>query len=246
MTGKTTTQVIVLGAKGKMGQEACKAIQQHPNFSLAAALGRDDDLAQVLSSTQCDVVVELTNASSVMHNTLTILEHNKAVVIGASGLSEDNISTLTNIAKEKQLGVIIAPNFSIGAILMMHFAQLAAPYMKHAEIIEAHHPAKIDAPSGTAIKTAALLAPHFTSPPGTSGNNNASRGLIHDTIPIHSLRMAGVIANQSIQLGSEGEQLCIQHTTLDRKAFMPGLLMACEQAPLKHELIYGMETLILG
>lgn len=240
-----TTRVMVLGAQGKMGQEACRAIENDPRFSLAAKLGRDSDLGQYLESTPCDVVVELTNARSVMKNTIKTIEHQKPIVVGASGLSETDIERLTSLAKEKKVGVIIAPNFSIGAILMMHFAEQTSSFMEHAEIIEAHHPGKIDAPSGTALKTAAMLAPHFDAAPGTEANTNQSRGLTDQTIPIHSLRMAGVIADQAVIFGNPGEQLRIEHKTLDRKAFMPGLLLACEHARKIHHLVYGLESLVI-
>lgn len=239
-------KVMVIGAPGKMGQEACLALRQHPSFEVSAKLGRGDDLKQHLTTTQCDVVVELSNAESVMRNARCVLDHNKPLVIGASGLSPSDIDELTATANAKQIGTIIAPNFSIGAILMMHFAKIAAPFMKHAEIIEAHHPNKIDAPSGTALKTAALLAPHISSPPDSSTQSNPSRGLMHDTIPIHSIRTSGVIANQTVAFGNPGEQLTIEHRTLDRSSFMPGLLLACEKVLTCNQLIYGLESLVFS
>jgi len=155
-----TVAVIVNGANGKMGALACQTIQNHPEFELVAALGRQDDLGQHIDTTQAKIVVDLTRADCVYTNALTIIQHHAHPVIGTSGLVDDQIQTLQSQCQDQQLGGIIVPNFSIGAILMMHFSAIASRFLSEVEIIETHHQQKPDSPSGTAIKTADLIAAH--------------------------------------------------------------------------------------
>lgn len=242
-------KVMVNGAAGKMGVEACKALRTHPKFELVAELGRSDNLPQAIAEHQADIVVDLTRADSAFKNTKAILEAGARPVIGTSGLSMQDIAELNTLAEKKQLGGIIAPNFSVAAVLMMHFAEIAARYLPDVEIIEGHHPAKYDAPSGTAMKTAELIA---TARKKASGIDNTkeilpgARGAKYEDIPIHALRLPGLIAGQQVLFGSIGETLSIQHTTIDRSSFMPGLLLCCEKVMSLQGLMYGMESILFA
>lgn len=240
-------KVIINGAAGKMGIEACKTLEANPHFSLVGKLGRADDLAQAIMRTKADIVVDLTRADSAFTNTKTILEMGARPVIGTSGLSVQDIAELNNIAEKKQLGGIVAPNFSVAAVLMMRFAEIAARYLPDVEIIEGHHPAKYDAPSGTAMKTAELIAKARQQAPGLDKTKEiiaGARGAKYENIPIHALRLPGLIAGQEVLFGSMGETLSIHHTTIDRSSFMPGLLLCCEKVLSLNGLLYGMETIL--
>lgn len=240
-------KVIVNGAHGKMGVQACKTIEEHPDFTLVASLGRNDDLIDVISRTQAKIVIDLTRADCVYENCLTIINQGAHPVIGTSGLLEDQIQTLDQLCKEKNLGGIIVPNFSISAVLMMRFAADAARLLPDVEIIEAHHPQKLDAPSGTAIKTAELIAaarcmaktklPLKELLPG-------ARGATHQDVNIHSLRLPGILARQQVIFGNLGETLTITHDTIDRSSFMPGLILACQRVQQLDKLYYGLEHLL--
>ena len=240
-------RVIVNGAQGKMGMLACKTIQEHPEFQLVAQLSRGDSLQTALSEMQADIVIDLTSADSVYANALTIIEQGAHPVIGTSGLLEEQIRVLRQLSEDKRLGGIIVPNFSISAVLMMRFAMDAARLLPEVEIIEAHHPQKLDAPSGTAIKTAELIAS------ARRGVKNklplkellpGARGASHHDVHIHSLRLPGILARQQVIFGNAGETLSITHDTIDRSSFMPGLILACLHVQQLNTLYYGLEHLI--
>lgn len=240
--------VIVNGANGKMGALACETIRNHPQFELVGALGRQDNLAQTIRDTQAQIVIDLTRADCVYENCLAILENGARAVVGTTGLSTTQLASLSDIASMEGLGIIIAPNFSISAILMMRFAAQAARYLSSVEIIETHHPQKFDAPSGTAIKTAELIAAaretsQYELP---SGNEliKGVRGGLHQDIPIHSLRLPGVVARQQVIFGNIGETLSITHDSIDRIAFMPGLVLCCQKVMEMNTLCYGLENII--
>ena len=237
-------KIIVNGAFGKMGALACTHIQAHPEFEFVASLGRNDNLAQAIKHTKAQIVVELTRADCVYANSLTIVHNNVHPIIGASGLTDQQIQELTLLCQAQQLGGMVIPNFSIGAALMNKCAQLIAKKLNNVEIIETHHPQKIDAPSSTSIKTAKLIA---ESRQGHNINTsiNAARGAVYYDIPIHSLRLPGTIANQQVIFGSVGETLTIAHDTLDRQAFMPGLIIACQQVQKIKTLEYGLENFLI-
>ena len=242
-----TTRVIVNGAYGKMGRMACDTLREQPSFELVAALGRDDNLQEALSKTKPHIVIELTRADCVYANSLAIIHHQARPVIGASGLLPNQIVTLQHLCAEKKLGGIIAPNFSIAAVLMMRFAAMAARFLPDVEIIEAHHPEKWDAPSGTAIKTANMIAAaraHKKNAAQPSALSEGSRGALHDGIPIHAIRLPGILANQQVLFGSKGETLSITHNSIDRSAFMPGILLACQRVLHLQQLYYGLEHLL--
>jgi len=189
------------------------------------------------------VLVELTTAESVYHNSRLALESGIKTVIGATGLSDEEIAELSKISKRHHVGCIIAPNFAIGAILMMQFSQKASKYFGKCEIIEFHHDRKIDAPSGTSIKTAKMIA--GTNPSINSSNRtNHAATKIESNIPIHSVRLPGFVAHQEVVFGGVGQTLTIRHDSIDRSSFMPGILLAARKVMQLEELIYGLEHII--
>jgi 4-hydroxy-tetrahydrodipicolinate reductase len=241
------TRVIVNGAKGKMGTLACDTLQKHSEFQLVAQLTRTDNLAQAIQDTGAHIVVDLTRADCVFENTMTIMTQGAHPIIGASGLIPAQIQELTALCEAKQLGGIIAPNFSISAVLMMLFAAKAAAYLSEVEIIETHHQQKLDAPSGTALKTAEMIAIARKNPKNKLVLKElipGARGGTHYDINIHSLRLPGVLARQEVIFGSLGETLSITHDSIDRHCFMPGIVLACQKVMSLQTLIYGLEHLL--
>lgn len=242
-----TTRVIVNGAAGKMGMLACQAIEAHADFELVGALSRQDDLEQLIQDKQADIVVDLTRADSVYSNSLTIIKAGAHPVIGTTGLLGEQIHYLQQLCEQKKLGGIIVPNFSIAAVLMMHFAAKAARFLPEVEIIEAHHQQKYDAPSGTAMKTAELIAE------ARQGDKNklqshelisGARGALYQDIPIHSVRLPGILARQQVIFGNSGETLTIIHDSIDRSAFMPGLILSCQKVMQIDRLYYGLDKFL--
>ncbi len=217
-------KVIINGAKGKMGREAVLAVTAEDELNCVAQMTRKDNLGQIIAKTEAHVVVDLTVPAAVYENACTIIEHGAHPVIGTTGLSPEQINDLKERCKAKKLGGVIAPNFSIGAVLMMQFAEQASRYYQDVEIIEAHHPQKLDAPSGTAIKTAALI----------------DKG----DIPIHSIRLPGIVAEQTVFFGAPHETLSIAHRSIHRGAFMPGIVLACKKVMGLDKLVYGLEHLL--
>lgn len=242
-----TARVIVNGALGKMGSLACETIRQHSDFELVGALTRKDDLRRAIVEKQAAIVVDLTRADSVFENSLAIIESGAHPVIGTSGLLDNQIAALTELCHARKLGGIIAPNFSISAVLMMRFAAEAARYLADVEIIEAHHPQKYDAPSGTALKTAEMIAKAREAgvePPATHELLAGARGCQHQDVRIHSLRLPGVIARQQVVFGSLGETLSITHDSIDRACFMPGIVHCCQKVQQLDGLYYGLEHIL--
>lgn len=241
------TRVIVNGAKGKMGVLACQTIQNHPDFALVGCLGRQDDLRRSIIETNAEIVIDLTRADCVFDNSLVIIESGAHPVIGTSGLIDEQIQLLKDKCAEKKLGGIIAPNFSISAVLMMCFAAEAARLLPEVEIIEIHHQQKLDAPSGTAMKTAEMIAKARTSKKNELALHElvqGARGGTHHGIPIHSLRLPGVVANQQVIFGAHGETLTITHNSIDRASFMPGIVLACQRVLTLNKLYYGLENVL--
>ncbi|MDF3054129.1 MAG: dapB [Gammaproteobacteria bacterium] len=240
-------RVLVNGAHGKMGQEAVKAINKDPDLVLAGEAHRDSDLAHMIEAMQAEVVVDLTTASDVFQNTQTIIASNAHPVIVTSGLSLDDVAHFAETCKAKGLGGLVAPNFSIGAVLMMRYASEAAKYFSDVEIIEYHHNQKIDAPSGTAMRTAEMIAEvraRVPEDPTKKEVLSGARGGLYKDIRVHSIRIPGVIANQEVIFGGEGETLTLTHNTLHRGAFMPGICLACKKVPSLKTLVYGLEHLL--
>jgi 4-hydroxy-tetrahydrodipicolinate reductase len=239
-------KVIVNGAKGKMGVCTVEALTLDNRFTLVQQCDRNDDLAACIKDSHADIVIDFTPASQGMTNATTIIESGARAVIGTSGFLPQHVDTLTTLCQKHARGCIIAPNFSIGAILMMHCAKLAAPHMSNTEIIELHHDQKIDAPSGTALKTADMIAESQGNQPLVKGDEllDGARGADHHGIPIHSIRLPGIIADQTVIMGAPGETFTIKHNTTSRTAFMPGVLLACEQVMHTNQLVYGLEKLL--
>ena len=239
--------ILVNGSKGKMGQEAVKAISSSPHLTLCAEADRGDDLMKMLQTHSPQVVVDFTTASAAFENAQTIVEFGSCPVIGTSGLQTREVEELQQKCKSKNLGGLIAPNFAIGAVLMMKFAQEASKFFPDAEIIEMHHNKKADAPSGTAIKTVNMIASARKHSPAALDEKElipGARGAKNHDVHVHSVRLPGLIAHQSVLFGGEGELLSIRHDSFDRKSFMPGVCLACEKVTGLNELIYGLENLI--
>ena len=242
-----STRVIVNGAHGKMGLLACDTLKKQDEFELVAQLGRNDDLAKAIRDTQAQIVVDLTRADSVYQNSLTIIQHGAHPVIGTSGLLPEQILELTQLCESRHLGGIIAPNFSISAVLMMLFAAKAAEYFSEVEIIETHHQQKLDAPSGTALKTAEMIAAARKKPKNKLNLKElipGARGATYADINIHSLRLPGVLARQQVIFGNAGETLSITDDSMDRNCFMPGVILACQKVFELNTLIYGLEHIL--
>jgi 4-hydroxy-tetrahydrodipicolinate reductase len=242
-----TANVIVNGATGRMGSITATTITQSPEFNLVAALSSHDNLTQAIAETKADIVIDFTNADVAFANAQTIIQAGAHPVIGTSGLLPAQVTELKQQCAAQKLGGIIAPNFSIGAVLMMKYAADAARYLPDVEIIELHHPAKLDSPSGTALKTAEMIAgqrkAHHALPPGKETVPGA-RGATHEQIHIHAVRLPGLVAHQSVIFGGVGETLTIRHDSLNRECFMPGVLLACRQVCGLEALIYGLENLM--
>ncbi len=240
-------RVLINGASGKMGQQAVKTIESDPAFVLAGQTGRKHDLAAEIKNTKADVVLDLTNADVVLKNLKTIIAAGAHPVIGTSGLLKEQVQELQTQCAKLKLGGIIAPNFSIGALLMMKHAQEIAKYYSDVEIIEMHHAGKLDSPSGTAVRTAELLALEQTKKPPlqpTKETIKGARGATYQNIPIHSIRLPGLVAHQQIIFGGSGETLTIRHDSIDRQCFMPGIVLACKKVIGLKELVYGLEHVL--
>jgi 4-hydroxy-tetrahydrodipicolinate reductase len=246
----TSLRVAVLGASGRMGAEACRAVDAADDLDLVARIGSTDSL-DALVDAGAQVAVELTRPEAVMDNVRFCVEHGIHAVVGTSGFDDDRLRTVRGwLDAAPGVGVLVAPNFAIGAVLMMHFAGQAARFFESAEIIELHHPGKVDAPSGTARRTAEIVAAARAAaglglqPDATTSSIDGSRGADVDGIPVHSVRLRGLVAHQKVLLGSEGETLSIRHDTLDRSSFMPGLLLAVRDIGARPGLTVGLEELL--
>lgn len=240
-------KVGVLGARGRMGAEVVKAVTGAADLELVAALDLGDSLDQ-LKTSGAQVVVDFTTPDSVMANLEFLISNGINSVVGTTGFDADRISKLEKlIAANPKVGLLIAPNFAIGAVLMMEFATKAAKYFESAEIIELHHPDKVDAPSGTASRTAELMskarkdAGLTAMPDATSTSLDGARGASVGDIPVHSVRLRGLIAHQEVLLGGLGETLTIRHDSLDRAGFMPGVLLGVRKVISQPGLTFGLE-----
>lgn len=240
-------QIIINGAAGQMGQVTVKTIKQEPAFNLIAETQTTSELKKALLSNKADIVIDFTHATVVYKNTKSIILAGVRPVIGTSGLHPEQIKELQNLCAEKNLGGIIAPNFCIGALLMMRLAQQAASYFSECEIIETHHEKKLDAPSATALKTAELISAARKASPSTKKIHETlvgTRGALKNKIPLHSVRLPGFLAKQDILFGHPGGNLVISHETIDRNAYMPGVVLACKKVMSLKKLIYGLEKFL--
>lgn len=236
-----TVRVLVHGALGKMGSLACKTVEATDDMQLVASTDRSDNLATAIQNHTPDVVVDFTLPDTVFENTQTIIAQGARPVIGTSGLTEQQINTLTTQCETLKRGGIVVPNFSIAAVLMMKAAAMAAKHLPDCEIIEMHHTQKVDSPSGTAQKTAELIAKHRDHTPECL---DKTRGKRVGDVPIHSVRLPGYFASQEVIFGQLGETLSVIHRAHDREAMMPGVLFAIRQAMTLDTLVYGLEHLI--
>lgn len=241
-------RVLVNGAFGRMGLMTVKALSEDPRFDVVGQTGREYNLKKSIYDSKADVVVDFTTPEAVLENTTTILETGVHPVIGTSGLTTEQIKTLQERAQQLQLGGIIAPNFSLGAVLMLKYAKEIAKYMPHVEIIEMHHEKKLDSPSGTALRSAEILGSviqHQNDLPSKSLETvKGARGATHHGIPIHAIRLPGFLAHQEIIFGNIGETLTLRHDSIDRLCFMPGVCFACEKVLSLRRLVYGLEELL--
>lgn len=224
-------KVLVNGAKGKMGSETVKAVLSTRDLELVAQTDLGDDLACAIQDTKAEVVVDFTRPAAALKNVKTILQNKAHAVIGTTGLTQSNLNEIKKLCSKNKVNCLVAPNFAIGAILMMKFAKEAIHYMPQVEIIELHHDKKLDAPSGTAKKTAEMI-------------ENERKGVKTKKIPIHSVRLQGLVAHQEVIFGGLGQTLKIRHDSISRESFMPGVVMAIRKVKKIKGLVYGLENLL--
>lgn len=243
-------RVGVIGAQGRMGAEVVHAITAAPDLELAAGVDEGDDLLQLVDA-GAEVVVEFTHPGAVMPNLEFCIENRLHAVVGTTGFDDERYARLrTWLTEAPSTGVIVAPNFGIGAVLMMKFAAIAAPHFESVEIVELHHPDKADAPSGTARATAHAIAAARraagspTAPDATATMLEGSRGADVEGVPVHAVRLRGLVAHQEVLLGGQGETLTIRHDSLDRTSFMPGVLLAVRNVASRPGLTIGIDDLL--
>ena len=258
-------KVVVQGALGKMGREVINALCHQPEMQIVGVvelqvaedylalpdgsgnIPLSSDLDYILTRCQPEVLVDFTIAQATMPAVRIATKRGVNLVIGTSGLTADDISQIDRLTKAHRVGAVVAPNFALGAVLMIHLAKLAAKHLDYAEIIELHHHLKADAPSGTALSTAKAMAqargkPFYrpSEPRGISG----SRGEQVEGITIHSVRLPGLMAHQEVILGTAGQTLSIRHDTISRECYMPGVILAIKEVVKRQGLVYGLDTLL--
>jgi 4-hydroxy-tetrahydrodipicolinate reductase len=256
-------RVAVHGASGRMGQTVVDALCREPEMQIVGAVDLkaagdklslpdgsgtvpfSSDLKHILSTCKPEVLVDFTTANAVMPAVRTATEHGVNLVIGTTGLGADDIKEIERLAQAHRVGVVVAPNFALGAVLMMHLAKVAGKYFDFAEIVELHHERKADAPSGTALSTAKAMAQARGKPfSRPAGKPSASRGEQVEGISIHSVRLPGLLAHQEVLLGGPGQTLSIRHDTSSRECYMPGVMLAIREVVEHKGLIYGLDTLL--
>lgn len=258
-------RVVVHGALGKVGQELVNALCQEPETQAVGAvdLKASEDylplpdgsgkvpfsanLSDVLNRCQADVLVDFTIAQATMPAVRIAAKQGVNLVIGTTGLSANEISEIERLSVAHQIGAVVAPNFALGAVLMIHLAKVAAKYLDYAEIIELHHHLKVDSPSGTALSTAKAMAQARGKPfnrPPEPGQASSSRGEQVEGVTIHSVRLPGLLAHQEVILGAPGQTLSIRHDTISRECYMPGVILAIKEVVKRQGLIYGLDTLL--
>jgi 4-hydroxy-tetrahydrodipicolinate reductase len=243
-------RVAVLGAGGRMGAEACRAIEAADGLELVARVGSADPLS-LLTDNGAGVAVDLTRPDAVMDNLRFCIDNRIHAVVGTSGFDDERLGALRDqLATAPGVGVLVVPNFAVGAVLMMRFAEQAARFFESVEIVELHHPDKADAPSGTARRTAEVVAAARREaglgpmPDATSAALDGARGADVDGVPVHSVRARGLVAHQEVLLGTPGETLTIRHDSYDRASFMPGVLLAVRGVADRPGLTVGLESLL--
>ena len=245
--------IAVCGSNGKMGQEVVKAVNSADDMTLVAQIdifnGQFATIKDAKNSVKIDVLIDFTQPASIYENALYCLNNDIKMVIGTTGLSDSQIDELKKLSEEKNVACLIAPNFSTGAVLIMKFAQMASKYFDNAEIIELHHNQKKDAPSGTAVKTALMMA--GVNNDFTKGNcpeketiEGSRGGVAYNNIHIHSVRMPGYIASQEVLFGANGQIMTLRHDSMNRECYMGGVLLATRYVAENNEFIYGLENII--
>ncbi|HTW21608.1 MAG TPA: 4-hydroxy-tetrahydrodipicolinate reductase [Mycobacteriales bacterium] len=238
-------RVGVLGSRGRMGGEVCRAVEAADDLSLVAAIDAGESRDPLRAA---DVVVDFTTPDAVLENLRWCIDSGLHCVVGTTGFTPDRLDEVRGLlGAAPSVSVVIAPNFGIAAVLMMRFAAEAAPYFESVEIVELHHPNKVDAPSGTARRTAELVAAAREgkpSPDATTQSLEGARGAEVDGVHIHAVRLAGLVAHQEVLLGGAGETLSIRHDSLTRESFMPGVLLAIRSVADRPGLTVGLETLL--
>lgn len=259
-------RVVVCGALGRMGTEVARAVIREKDMVLAG--GADPKakadyleapeadkpiplaptLSQLLERCRADVLVDFTNAEAAVENAKTAMTAGLACVVGTTGLSQQNVEEIRRLSEHHRRGAVVAPNFALGAVLMMHFAKIGAKYFDHAEIIELHHDGKLDAPSGTAISTAqsmeAVRGGEMVHPPTLKEVLRNVRGGSVGGVGIHSVRLPGLVAHQEVIFGGMGQTLTIRHDSISRESFLPGVLMAIRHVAKAPDFIYGLDELM--
>jgi len=240
-------RVGVLGARGRMGTAACAAVEAAGDLELVAQVGADDPI-ESLAAAGADVVVDFTSPEAVMSNLHWCIEHGIHVVAGTSGFDDARLEQVRGwLAGASGVAVLVVPNFSIGAVLLMRFAAQAAPYFESVEVVEMHHPDKADAPSGTARRTAELVAQARADagrgdmPDATTTAVDGARGADISGVRVHAVRLRGLVAHQEVLLGGVGETLTLRHDSSDRASFMPGVLTAIRSVAERPGLTVGLE-----
>ena len=239
-------RVLVNGGRGRTGQAACRAIEADGAVELVGKGGRADRLAELIAQAEPDVVLDLTVAAAAFANASTIIQCGVRPVIGTSGLVQEQVEELGKRCQKKGIGGVVAPNFSLSAVLMMKFAREAAAYFGRVEIVEAHHYLKRDSPSGTAMRTAEMVAETWNpaAPLESDETVPGAGGAVYCGVPIHSQRLPGRVAQQEVFLGGPGEVMTLKSEVIDREAFGPGILLACRRAIELDQLVYGLEHLL--
>jgi 4-hydroxy-tetrahydrodipicolinate reductase len=239
-------RVVVAGAGGRMGRAACEAVEAADDLRLVARVGRDDDLAGALGG--ADVLVDLSVPDASPDNVATAVRAGVHCVVGTTGWDDDRLADLRGLlAEHSGVGVVVAPNFSVGALLVADFAARAARFFESVEVVELHHPDKVDAPSGTAVRTARGIAAARAaaglgpSPDATTQALDGARGADVDGVRVHAVRLRGLVAHQEVLLGGPGEQVTLRHDSLDRSSFMPGVLLGVRQVASHPGLTVGLE-----
>ncbi|OJZ64580.1 4-hydroxy-tetrahydrodipicolinate reductase [Mycolicibacterium diernhoferi] len=241
-------RVAVLGARGKVGATMVDAVQNAADLELSAQVDAGDPLT-LLTDGATEVVIDFTHPDVVMDNLKFLIDNGIHAVVGTTGFTDERIAQVRQwLAAKPEVAVLIAPNFAIGAVLSMHFAKQAARHFESVEVIELHHPHKADAPSGTATRTAKLIAEARKglppNPDATSTGLEGARGADVDGIPVHSIRLAGLVAHQEVLFGTQGETLTIRHDSLDRTSFVPGVLLGVRKVAQRPGLTIGIEPLL--
>lgn len=261
----TPIRVAVNGASGRMGQEVVKAVCLDLDTQIVGAIEAQvnnefltlpdgsgkvpfsSNLEQILKDCRPDVLVDFTIAPVSFPTAMLSLKHKVNLVIGTTGLKQDEMNQIDNLAKEQGAGVVLAPNFALGAVIMTYLSKISSKYFDYAEIIELHHHLKADAPSGTSIKTAlAISEGRNGKPPGVmpQQKDTESRGKMVNGVPIHSVRLPGILARQEVRFGTAGQTLSIIHDTTSRECYMPGVLLAIKEVINRKGLVYGLDTLL--